>query len=437
MGYSIRDRLTKDWYVPLFAGLTTAGRLLPWNIYAPNSNVGGTATGPGGIGTGDGGFETPDDPTVNTPSITAPTCNATGVAMDSDATGSAFGSTNGQTHIASRWMIELLDDEGDLLSEGTGIIVYDSGVLPPGPLDFGMLNLKEGYSYRIRVRYKGSGGGWSAWSASCAFRMVGCAGELLIHFDMSDHSSYVGGYPGAGSNTWTHISNLGSANIQLKRSGGTGDTSPIVSASGTPDATNPWPGNSIQFTEGALLVTDATTDVPMDYGVNKVTMFFVGNGDLDASDYRAFTWHDKDRYVDIGSNEFGFHSTSATSRGFVNVYTGWGGDEAAMEGPNLGTGKQKGVIAATLDMTDPAGVFDGKLWYNSVQVCPGGGCASYETTFDPVDNPAFNFGALDAGGVSVHGGGIHQFAEIRVYDGILTDGQITAISDALKTKWGI
>lgn len=440
MGYSIRDRLTKDFYVPLYAGLDGAERALPFNVYAPYTNVGGTAQGPGGIGQGDGGYDTPVDSTIDEPNIGGDVCGNSEVEIDAVLTADAFGSSNGQTLVAARWMVELLSDEGDLGIAGTGIIVYDSGVKYTNPtqLDLDPLNLKPGYSYRVRMRYKGSNQGWSDWSAWCAFAVTGCYGETLVWFDLKDHNSFNVAYPGAGSTAWTHITNKGTANIQLKRSGGTGDLMPAISPGGSPTTANPWPGDSIAFNEGALLVTTADTDTAIDYAVDKVTMFFVGSSQLDTGDYRAFTWHDKDRYVDIGSNEFGFHSTPASSRGFVNMYTGWGGDQASLEGPNLGTGQHTGVIAVTVDMTNPDGItFAGKLWYNGVQVCPGVSCAENDLVFDAVDNPTFNLGALDAGGVSTHGGGYHQFGEFIMYSGILDDELVVAKSEELKLKWGI
>lgn len=72
---SLRDRLTANYHIPLFAGIESAERsgvLAPPEIYAPGVQNPGTEH-VGGIGSGDGGFDTPPDSSITTPTITNPT----------------------------------------------------------------------------------------------------------------------------------------------------------------------------------------------------------------------------------------------------------------------------------------------------------------------------------------------------------------------------
>lgn len=173
----LRDYINSDYFLGLFAGVRTATTAPP-GAYSPGA---GDGTGlPGGIGAGDGGFSTPDDPTVNQPSITYPdtgllgqlsTVEASDVPADTTATSSGFGSTNGQTHMASRWMIEKM--QTDSVSAG---FIYDSGADTTllTSLDMESLDLQMETGYRIRVRHKGSNGGWSPWSVPLVFTTFPC-----------------------------------------------------------------------------------------------------------------------------------------------------------------------------------------------------------------------------------------------------------------------
>lgn len=172
---ALRDHGVIDYYIPLFAG-TTAARLGRWRLFFPPDIYAPYIPGTGGIGTGDGGFDTPVDPTIDTPVITYPNLeDYENVSACASATSSAFSSTNGQTHIASRWFIELLDLGGSLSPLGVGGIVFDSFAdfenLTELALDMG---LAYGASYRITVRYKGSNGGWSDFADPVSFITADC-----------------------------------------------------------------------------------------------------------------------------------------------------------------------------------------------------------------------------------------------------------------------
>lgn len=179
----LRDHGLVDYYIPLVAGPDEAKRnrfrlSIPFDIYVPSSPSGVP------IGGGDGGYGTPIDATINRPTITFPNSgDHTGITDCDTITSSAFGSTNGQTHIASRWVAELIDVGGSLTVGGTPSIVYDSGptltVLESLPLlTRGAIPLA---AYQIRVRYKGSHGGWSDWSNPQPFVMRACGYECGLN----------------------------------------------------------------------------------------------------------------------------------------------------------------------------------------------------------------------------------------------------------------
>ena len=177
----LRDRgYVLDYYFPLVAGAYAAKRSRfrtrgPFSFFAPYYSGGGTAI-PGNLGGGDGGIHTPIDYSIQTPFILSPESGSIVVCPGDYATSSAFASDNGQTHVASRWLVELLDTGGSLTAPGTGMFVFDSG--PVSPLTSGAIaaaGLMRGASYRIQVRYKGSDGGWSDWSLAVPFAIADCA----------------------------------------------------------------------------------------------------------------------------------------------------------------------------------------------------------------------------------------------------------------------
>lgn len=107
---ALREYVSGRYKLPLFAGVRSATTAPPCS-YDPANCIGSSV--PGGIGTGDGGFNTPVDSTITKPTITYPADGAYDVGACDDATSSAFASSNGQTHIASRWFIQALDDAYD------------------------------------------------------------------------------------------------------------------------------------------------------------------------------------------------------------------------------------------------------------------------------------------------------------------------------------
>lgn len=189
----LRDRgYVLDYYFPLVAGAYAAKRSRfrtrgPFSFFAPYYSGGGTAI-PGNLGGGDGGIHTPIDYSIQTPFILSPESGSIVVCPGDYATSSAFASDNGQTHVASRWLVELLDTGGSLTAPGTGMFVFDSG--PVSSLTSGAIaaaGLMRGASYRIQVRYKGSDGGWSDWSLAVPFAIadcsVLCAGDSLEYIE--------------------------------------------------------------------------------------------------------------------------------------------------------------------------------------------------------------------------------------------------------------
>lgn len=169
----LRDRLSSNYFIPLVAGVDSAakaGLLAPADVYGPGLDQGG---GLGGIGAGDGGDQTPDDPTINKPSILEP-ANGSTVNRLASAASSAFSSTNGQTHIKSRWVMEYRGETDDSIAP-LPFVVFDSG---PTAADLTTLALTDllgaGTRYAIKVRHKGSGGGWSPWSDYSIFDVT-CA----------------------------------------------------------------------------------------------------------------------------------------------------------------------------------------------------------------------------------------------------------------------
>lgn len=158
--------------------------MYPPGVFPGTGGDDGTGGGPGGIGGGDGGINSPIDPTVFKPEITYPNYfDNVDVDPDADATSSAFASSNAQTHAKSRWMIFQQNVEmDDFITITAGTVLYDSGAtasnLTTLPLE--STGLQPNGSYLIRVRYKGSGGGWGPWSDLMPFTMAECADLPVI-----------------------------------------------------------------------------------------------------------------------------------------------------------------------------------------------------------------------------------------------------------------
>lgn len=174
------DLVTKEYVDWLFAGGTGpgGGSGPPGVVPGPGNGGDGGTGSPGGIGQGDGGYDTPIDPTIGQPTIVFPEFEEEiDIDEDYEAESDEFNSSNSQTHIKSRWMIEQVGVDGVPL-DGASIVVYDSGptednltILPFLGTDIG---LGHELWYAIRVRYKGSDGGWSAWSDDQYFQTTPC-----------------------------------------------------------------------------------------------------------------------------------------------------------------------------------------------------------------------------------------------------------------------
>lgn len=197
---ALRDRGVIDYYIPLFAG-TAIARLNRWRLRFPGDIYAPYIPGGDGVGGGDGGYDTPDDPTINAPTITYPSLLIfEDISECGSITSDTFSSDNGQTHTASRWFIELIDLEGSTETIGDGAIVYDSYAdyehLESLPMvDLGLV---PGASYRVRVRYKGSNGGWSPMSVPVVFIMMACGytcTDYIQNFSLTFDGNVLTSYP--------------------------------------------------------------------------------------------------------------------------------------------------------------------------------------------------------------------------------------------------
>lgn len=199
-----KDYVTKEYVDALFA---LAFGSLPPGIFPGGGNGGdGTGGGPGGIGEGDGGYNTPVDPTVNKPSITSPTNEQDDVKLEDDATSSAFGSTNGQTHAMSRWMIEQRSTDWDFIT-GTSSVIYDSGATATfkTTLPFEETSIGHEFYYVIRVRHKGSNGGWGPWSDDRKFYVPACVELFTQNVNLSGVSGTQPFNPPTQIAGWTEV----------------------------------------------------------------------------------------------------------------------------------------------------------------------------------------------------------------------------------------
>lgn len=266
----LRDRLAANYYIPLVAGVDSAARsgvLAPAEVYAPGLIDGGSGA-PGGIGMGDGGSDTQDDATIAKPSITAPADGATNVVPSATATSSAFSSTNGQTHLKSRWIIEYRGTATDPNAPGP-FVIYDSGpdATDKTSLPFTVADLPATVKLAIKVRYKGSGGGWSPWSDYSTFTLPGCLTATSVD------TSYGFNYPNDPLTTYTDMMDppaqvLGWTNVQAflvaanwdDRGFVQGNVAKIEPAYVSPDTTT-YTGSVVLVGTGTAGVTLSTTNV--------------------------------------------------------------------------------------------------------------------------------------------------------------------------------
>lgn len=193
----LRDRLAANYYIPLVAGVDSAARngtLAPPEVYAPGLFPGGTGQ-PGGVGTGDGGTNTPDDAELTKPAITVPANGATNVSTLVTALSTAFGSTRpGETHIKSRWVLEWRGT--NVSASPSPYVVYDSGPVTSALTSKSLAGLLgHDQTYALKVRYKGSEGGWSPWSDYSQFTTGPCPPSTLMPVSMDQlyGFTYAGG----------------------------------------------------------------------------------------------------------------------------------------------------------------------------------------------------------------------------------------------------
>ncbi len=102
--------------------------------------------------------------TITTPSITTPANAATGIVDTANMVGSAFASSNTDTHTGSEWQVTLATDP----TFASPVIDTLSNVMKI-TLHVGAGEMTTGTQYIARVRYNGKKNGWSAWSATNGF----------------------------------------------------------------------------------------------------------------------------------------------------------------------------------------------------------------------------------------------------------------------------
>ena len=154
---------------------------------------------------------------IVTPSITAPRANQTLNTVTPTITWGAFAVTNGtDTHEASQVQIRAAGDAD------WSAPLYDTG-LPGNPGALGDVTrhtvpadagLAFATNYLIRLRVRGSGSGWSGWSAEVAFTAVAvAAGEVV--------------FARPGRYSWVVPEGMTSVSVVCVGGGGGGSTSPF------------------------------------------------------------------------------------------------------------------------------------------------------------------------------------------------------------------
>jgi len=404
----LRDRgYVIDYYMPLFSGVDSAkrarGRLtFPPGVYVPGDGGSGT---PGGSGDGDGGFQTPIDSSIAVPVITDPSLLDAIVEPADSATSSAFSSDNGQTHVASRWMIQVAQIV-DLAptSQGTGIFIYDSGPTTSDltTLPFADVGLQSDGAYLITVRHKGSGGGWSDWSLPVVFSLVPCiappmdpdeAAGLILWLDAADATTIteVAGRVSAWADKSTAATNATQA---------TGALQPLLSTDVFPaGAMKVAGGEGMAFTEKT--VTPGTVFMVVDWTTAATTTSIgLSKAQISSGDYLSL--------LSISPPQVGRLRADNSS------------------GSNL--------VADTLAV--PTG-------QHIVEFVLGATPATSYLYVDGVQEAASYLGsswALEVSGFGLQAtyvGNNNQIAEIAVYDTALSVEDRLAIRLGLSIKWGI
>lgn len=389
----------------------SGGGINPGNVTPGNGNgTPGTDNGPGGIGNGDGGFSTPSNSLYGRPVIEFPNSgDNTGIEESDTAISSTFddGGT-GDTHVASRWMIMLLGEDGDTANSNSPIYIYDSGVDGGNltSLPFNVVELQHDTQYAIRVRYKGSDGTWSRWSFDQSFTSYSCPvpADLSLHVDFSDTTSYE-----ETAGAITAINNIGSgtAPVQWTQSGTAAELADIgllndVATFIGGDAYNSGSVLGAITTATIFFVAELEASPPVDsfLGISNTTNPFAPPPGTD-------DWIG----VFVGPANSGYGSISYSTTG--NVLQGSANDIPS--GPF--------IMEITIQ---PSGDGDSYMYINGVQVATG--------NLDLAYNTGANISAVND---STSGQAVGSIAEVRIYTTLLTASQREEIRIQLAAKWGV
>lgn len=388
----------------------SGGGISPGNVSPGNGNgTPGSGNGPGGIGNGDGGFSTPSNSLFGIPVITFPSSgDNTGIEESDTATSSVFddGGT-GETHVASRWMIMLLGEAGDIPNSNSPIYIYDSGVDTSNltTLPFNVVELQHDTQYAIRVRYKASDGTWTRWSFDQPFTSYSCPvpADLSLYVDFSDTTGYE-----ETAGAITDINNLGSGIAPL-----------VWTQSGT----------AAELADIGLLA-DVATFIGGDaynsgsvLGAITATIFFVAELESAIA---------VDSFLGISNTTDPFAPAPGTDD-WIGVFagpgnTGYGSISYSTTGDVLqGSANDIPAGAFIMEITiQPSGDGDSYMYINGTQVATGNLDLAYTT--------GANISAVND---SSSGQAVGSIAEMRIYTSLLTADQREAIRTQLAAKWGV
>lgn len=112
-------------------------------------------------------FTTSSPGDVNTPSITSPTNNATNIAISFNAIANAFSISGTDTHEATDWQLATDSNFTNVFKSSLNDTVNKTSYTFTG--------LSNSVTYYLRVRYKGTLAGWSAFSPTIAFTTIPAA----------------------------------------------------------------------------------------------------------------------------------------------------------------------------------------------------------------------------------------------------------------------
>jgi len=314
----------------------------------------------------------------------------------------------GETHVASRWMIMLLGEDGDTPNSNSPIYIYDSGVDTSNltTLPFNVVELQHDTQYAIRVRYKGSDGTWSRWSFDQAFTSYSCPvpADLSLHIDFSDTTSYE-----ETAGAITDINNIGSGAAPLvwTQSGTAAELADIGLLS---DVATFVGGNA--YNSGTVLGAITTA-----------TIFFVAELEASVS---------VDSFLGISNTTDPFAPPPGTDD-WIGVFAGPGntgyGSISYSTTSNVLQGSANDIPAGAFIMEitiQPSGSGDSFMYINGTQVATG--------NLDLAYNTGANISAVND---SSSGQAVGSIAEMRIYTSLLTADQREAVRTQLAAKWGV